>query len=158
LPVFNSPGRTGDLVPSADALNGNLVNLPVSLLATGANPALGLLFGIIGRDFNINLAIQALETQGKARSIAAPNVVTVQNAEALISRGFEVPFVSQSGFGGTNVQFKDALLQLKVTPNVIDEDGVKKIRMKLSIDNNEPDFTRSVLGNPPLFKRRSVTT
>ena len=138
-------------------VGGNLVNLPLSSLATAANPALGLLFGIIGRDFNLNLAIQALETQGKARTIAAPNVVTVQNAEALMSRGFEVPFVSQSGFGGTNVQFKDALLQLKVTPNVIEEDGVRKIRMKVLVENNEPDFSRTVLGNPPLFKRRSET-
>src|SRR5262249_57257031 len=98
---------------------GNLVNLPLGALPTAANPALGFLLGIIGKNFNINLAIQALETQGKAKTIASPNVVTVQNAEALISRGFEVPFVSQSGLAGTNVQFKDALLQLKVTPNVI---------------------------------------
>ena len=136
---------------------GNLVNLPLSALATASNPALGLLFGIVGKDFNINLAIQALETLGRARQVAAPNIVTVENSEAVISRGFEVPFVSQSGFGGTNVQFKDALLELRVTPNVIVEDGVRKIRMKLEINNNEPDFTRSVLGNPPLFKRRGKT-
>ena len=143
--------------PTGPLFNGNLVNLPISALATQANPAFGLLFGILGKDFNINLAIQALETLGKARAVAAPNVVTVENAEAIISRGFEVPFVSQSGFGGTNVQFKDALLELRVTPNVIIEDGVKKIRMKLEVNNNEPDFSRTILGNPPLFKRRAKT-
>jgi type IV pilus assembly protein PilQ len=143
--------------PSGPLFNGNLVNLPISALATQANPAFGLLFGILGKDFNINLAIQALETLGKARAVAAPNVVTVEHAEAVISRGFEVPFVSQSGFGGTNVQFKDALLELRVTPNVIIEDGVKKIRMKLEVNNNEPDFSRTILGNPPLFKRRAKT-
>ena len=137
--------------------NRNLVNLPIGALATAANPAFGLLFGIIGKDFNINLAIQALETIGKARNIAAPNVVTVENTEAIISRGFEVPYVSQSGFGGTNVQFKDALLELRVTPNVINENGIKKIRMRMEINNNEPDFSRAVLGNPPLFKRRGKT-
>jgi type IV pilus assembly protein PilQ len=136
---------------------GNLVNLPVSSLITAANPALGLLFGIVGKDFNINLAIQALEQKGQAKQIAAPNVVTVENSEAIISRGFEVPFVSQSGFGGTNVQFKDALLELRVTPNVIREDGINKIRMKMELNNNEPDFSRSVQGNPPLFKRRGKT-
>ncbi len=136
------------------------MNLPLSALATaasGGNPALGLLFGIVGRDFNINLAIQALEQQGKAKHIAAPNVVTVENAEAIIARGFEVPFVSQSGFGGTNVQFKDALLELRVTPNVIREDGINKIRMKMEINNNEPDFAGPSLANPPLFKRRAKT-
>ena len=138
-------------------VGGNLVNLPLGALPTLANPALGVLFGLIGRDFNLNLAIQALEQQGKARTIAAPNIVTVENSEALMSRGFEVPFVSQSGFGGTNVQFKDALLQLKVTPNVIQEGDVRKIRMKVMVENNEPNFGQTVLGNPPLFKRRSQT-
>jgi type IV pilus assembly protein PilQ len=151
-----TPPESSSVLPPPNPA-GNLVNLPISALATASNPALGLLFGIIGKDFNINLAIQALETQGKARQVAAPNVVTVQNLEAVISRGFEVPFVSQSGFGGTNVQFKDALLELRVTPNVIVEDGITKIRMKLEINNNEPDFSRAVLGNPPLFKRRGKT-
>jgi type IV pilus assembly protein PilQ len=136
-------------------LGGNVVNLPVSALPTLANPALGLMFGIVGRNFNVNLAIQALETQGKARSLAEPKTVTVENSTAIISRGFEVPYVSQSGFGGTQVQFKDALLKLEVTPRVIRESESNQIRMKVVVENNEPDFTRTVLGNPPIFKRRA---
>ena len=50
--------------------------------------------GIIGKNFNINLAIQALEVQGKARTLAAPKTVTLENATAFIERGFEVPFTS----------------------------------------------------------------
>jgi type IV pilus secretin PilQ/predicted competence protein len=134
---------------------GNLINLPISALPTLANPALGLMFGIVGRNFNVNLAIQALETQGKARSLAEPKTVTVENSTAIISRGFEVPYVSQTGFGGTQVQFKDALLKLEVTPRVIREAEGSQIRMKIVVENNEPDFTRTVLGNPPIFKRRA---
>jgi type IV pilus assembly protein PilQ len=136
-------------------LGGNVVNLPVAALPTLANPALGLMFGIVGRNFNFNLAVQALETQGKARSLAEPKTVTVENSTAVISRGFEVPYVSQSGFGGTQVQFKDALLKLEVTPRVIREAEGNQIRMKILVENNEPDFTRTVLGNPPIFKRRA---
>ena len=55
------------------------------------------------------------------------------------------------------MQFKDALLRLQVTPNVIYADGVTKIRMKILVENNEPDFTRSISGNPPIFKRRTET-
>jgi type IV pilus assembly protein PilQ len=137
------------------ASGGNVINLPVSALPTLANPALGLMFGIVGRNFNFNLAIQALETQGKARSLAEPKTVTVENSTAIISRGFEVPYVSQTGFGGTQVQFKDALLKLEVTPRVIREADGDQIRMKVIVENNEPDFTRTVLGNPPIFKRRA---
>jgi type IV pilus assembly protein PilQ len=138
-------------------LGGNIVNLPTSLLPTVAAPAAGLLFGIVGSQFNLNLAIQALEQQGKARSLSEPRVVTVENSTALISRGFEVPFSSQSGLAGTQVQFKDALLSLRVTPSVIRDKGITGIRMKVVVENNEPDFTRAVLGNPPIFKRRAET-
>jgi type IV pilus assembly protein PilQ len=140
-------------------VGGNLVNLPTAFLPTtaGAQPALGLLFGLIGRDFNINLAIQALEVQGKARRLAGPKIVTVENAKAEISRGFEVPFVSTAANTGTQVQFKEALLKLSVVPNVIREGDVTRIRMRLVVENNEPDFsgTRSVAGNPSIFKRRT---
>jgi type IV pilus assembly protein PilQ len=136
---------------------GNIINLPISSLPTAANPALGLLFGIVGRNFNVNLAIQALEVQGKARSISEPKIVTVENATAVISRGFEVPYVSQTGFGGTQVQFKDALLKLEVKPSVIREPTNTRIKMKVLVEDNNPDFTRQVQGNPPIFKRRGET-
>ena len=106
-------------------LGGNLVNLPTSLLPTlaGATPAGGLLLGLIGSNFNINLAIQALEVQGKARTLAEPKTVTLENAKAMISRGFEVPFVSTPSQGLSQVQFKEALLKLEVTPRVIRDNG-----------------------------------
>ena len=142
-------------------IGGNLVNLPTSLLPTlaGATPAGGLLLGIIGSNFNINLAIQALEVQGKARTLAEPKTVTVENAKATISRGFEVPFVSTPSQGLSQVQFKEALLKLEVTPRVIRDNGDTRIRMKVVFENNEPDFSgqRSVGGNPSIFKRRQET-
>jgi len=155
----------GNLLPinpnTGVPLGGNLVNLPTSLLPTlaGATPAGGLLLGIIGSNFNINLAIQALEVQGKARTVAEPKVVTVENAKATISRGFEVPFVSTPTQGVSQVQFKEALLKLDVTPRVIREAGTTRIRMKVVFENNEPDFTaqRQVQGNPSIFKRRQET-
>jgi type IV pilus assembly protein PilQ len=155
----------GGLLPVNPAtgmpLGGNLVNLPTSLLPTlaGATPAGGLLLGIIGSNFNINLAIQALEVQGKARTLAEPKTVTLENAKAMISRGFEVPFVSTPSQGLSQVQFKEALLKLEVTPRVIRDNGDTRIRMKVVFENNEPDFTalRSVNGNPSIFKRRQET-
>jgi type IV pilus assembly protein PilQ len=133
---------------------GNLVNLPLSGLPTVANPALGLMFGIVASHFNFNLAIQALEVEGKARTLAEPKTVTISNAKAVISRGFEVPFTSASQLG-TQVQFKEALLKLEVTPRVIREPDVNRIRMKVLVENNNPDFTQAVNGNPPIFKRRA---
>ena len=135
-------------------VGGNAVNLPLSGLPTLTNPALGLAFGIVASHFNFNFAIQALEVQGKARTLAEPKTVTLSNAKAVISRGFEVPFVSTST-NGTQVQFKEALLRLEVIPRVIREPEATRVRMKVVVENNEPDFTRQVQGNPSLFKRRA---
>ncbi|HKZ05364.1 MAG TPA: secretin N-terminal domain-containing protein [Methylomirabilota bacterium] len=161
-PYSNNPNFTGsDLLPIAPTsglpIGQNLVNLPTTFLPTLAAPALGAFFGLVGQNFNLNFAIQALEVQGKARRISEPKIVTVEHAKAEISRGFEVPFTSTPTADVSNVQFKDALLRLTVTPNVIYENGVTRIRMKVLVENNEPDFTRSINGNPPIFKRRSET-
>ena len=160
-PNLNLSGLLPVNPATAVPIGGNLVNLPTSLLPTlaGATPAGGLLLGIIGSNFNINLAIQALEVQGKARTLAEPKTVTLENAKAVISRGFEVPFVSTPSQGLSQVQFKEALLKLEVTPRVIRENGDTRIRMKVVFENNEPDFTalRSVNGNPSIFKRRQET-
>ena len=166
-PVIGTYSQNPNFIPAANTLlpisattgfpvGGNLINLPI----TAANPALGLLFGIVGSDFNLNLAIQALETQGKARSLSEPKIVTVENVKAVISRGFEVPFTSSSQ-QGTQVQFKDALLELTVTPNVIYEGPITKIRLKVIIQNDEPSFSasavRATADNPAIFKRKAIT-
>jgi len=150
-------GATTPVVPPSTV--GNLVNLPTTFLPTvvGATPAGGLLLGLIGSNFNLNLAIQALETQNKARTLAEPKAVTVENAKATISRGFDVPYVSTPTQGVSQVQFKEALLKLEVTPRLIKEDGETKIRMKVNFENNEPDFSQTVQGNPSIFKRKQET-
>jgi type IV pilus assembly protein PilQ len=160
-----NPNFTGSgLLPISPAsglpVGGNIVNLPTSTLPTLASPALNALFGIVARDYNLNLALQALEAKGKAKILAEPKIVTVENTAALIQRGFEVPYSTGSAALGTQqVQFKEALLSLQVTPNVIREDSETKIRMKVLVNNDEPDFAATLPGtsNPPLFRRKADT-
>src|SRR5204862_538240 len=83
--------------------------------------------------------------------------VTVENAVAFIERGFEVPYVSTPTTGVSQVQFKDALMRLEVTPRLIKDEGVNKIKMKVVFNNDAPDFTQTVLGNPSIFKRHQST-
>src|SRR5262249_12525163 len=103
-------------------LGGNLVNLPISALPNAANvlPAAGLAFGIIGTNFNVNLALQALGTLGKTRTLARPEIVTVENHRATMSLGEEIPYATVSS-AGTQIQFKEALLKLEVIPMVVRE-------------------------------------
>src|SRR6266403_2814495 len=104
------------------ATGGNLVNLPFSALpnALANTPAGGIAFGIVGTRFNINLALQALAQIGKTRTLAHPEIVTVENNKATFSLGEEIPYATVSS-AGTQVQFKEAVLRLEVTPTVIRE-------------------------------------
>ena len=104
-------------------IGGNLVNMPFQSLPNAASqiPAAGgIAFGIIGTNFNINLALQALATQGKTRTLARPEIVTVENNKAEVSLGEEIPYATVSS-AGTQIQFKEAVLKLTVTPTVTRE-------------------------------------
>jgi type IV pilus secretin PilQ/predicted competence protein len=143
------------LEPGADPLpfSGNVVNIPPSSSVAGIG------FGIIGTRFSLNLALQALESQGKTRSLSRPEIVTVENAKASIALGTEIPFATVSS-AGTQIQFKEAALRLEVTPTVIREPGVTKVKMKVIVENNEPGTPVPVgTGGTalPITKRRAET-
>jgi type IV pilus assembly protein PilQ len=167
-PVGFTPGNPGltlaNALPVSAAtglpLGGNLVNLPISALPTaGALPAAGLAFGIVGTRFNVNLALQALATQNKTRTLARPEVVTVENAKAVMSLGEEIPYATVSS-AGTQIQFKEALLKLEVTPTVIREGDVTKIKMVVVVENNSRGAVVNLgsAGSPPAINRRKAET
>jgi type IV pilus assembly protein PilQ len=141
-------------------LGGNVVNLPLSALPNaGPLPAGGVTFGLIGARYNINLALQALNERGKTRTLARPEIVTVENAKAAMSLGEEIPFATISS-AGTQIQFKEALLKLEVTPTVIREGDVNRIKMLVVVENNDRGATVNLgnAGNPPAINRRKAET
>jgi type IV pilus secretin PilQ/predicted competence protein len=158
LPV----STTGTGLPTG----GNLVNLPFSTLPNVANfgqPAGGFAFGIVGTNFNINLALQALAQLGKTRTLAHPEIVTVENNKAAFTLGEEIPYATVSS-AGTQIQFKEAVLRLEVTPTVIREtiDGreIRKVKMTVIVENNSRGD--SISPSPgvivPIINRRKAET
>jgi type IV pilus assembly protein PilQ len=141
-------------------VGGNLINLPISALPNaGPLPAASLAFGIIASKFNVNLALQALSEQGKTRTLARPEIVTVENAKATMSLGEEIPYATVSS-AGTQIQFKEALLKLEVTPTVIREGDVNKIKMTVIVENNSRGTVVNLgnSGNPPAINKRKAET
>jgi type IV pilus assembly protein PilQ len=155
----NNPFPLGQLLPISSLtglpLGGNAVNLLPSNLPTG-----GVSFGIIGTNFNLNLALQALENQTKSRSLSKPEIVTVENAKASIVLGSEIPYATVSS-AGTQVQFKEAALRLDVTPTVVYEpNNVSRIKMKLVVEDNSAGDLINLGGGalvPAINKRRTET-
>jgi type IV pilus assembly protein PilQ len=145
-------------------LGGNLVNLPIgSVLGGGVVPAGagGIAFGFTSSRYNVNLALEALRLLSKTRTLARPEVVTVENGTATISLGEEIPYATVSS-AGTQIQFKEAVLRLDVVPTVIREGDITKIKMKVTIENNSRSNTTVNLGTtagaPPVINKRKAQT
>jgi len=141
-------------------LGGNLINLPISALPNaGPLPASGLAFGIVAQRFNVNLALQALSEQGKTRTLARPEIVTVENNKAIMSLGEEIPYATVSS-AGTSIQFKEALLKLEVTPTVIREGDFNNIKMLVVVENNSRGTVVNLgnSGQPPAINKRKTET
>lgn len=95
----------------------------------------------------LNIAIEAQETDGKARTISSPRVLTANNVEALIEQGKEIPYQEASSSGATTVSFKKAVLSLKVKPQIT-PDGRLQLTIEVNKDNARMD--ESVRGVPPI--------
>src|SRR5262249_39255941 len=135
---------------------------PPSAAPQGA-PAGGIAFGFVSSQFNINLALQALANQGKTRTLARPEIVTVENSKATISFGEEIPYAPVS-WAGTQIQFREAVLKLDVVPRVLREQVgdtvVNKIKMVVLVENNSRGLTVNIGGGiavPAINKRKAET-
>ena len=147
-------------------LGGNVVNLPFGGLPNASNagvPAGGISFGLVSNRFNINLALQALAAQGKTRTLARPEIVTVENNKAAVSLGEEIPYATVSS-AGTQIQFKEAVLKLEVTPTVLREkigdQIVAKIKLIVVVENNSRGDTITPAAGVavPIINRRKAET
>lgn len=127
-----TPGSTtgGIAVPSlGDRLN---VNLP----AAASAGSFGL--AILGADYLLDLELSAAQTEGRGEVISTPRVITASQKEATIKQGQEIGYVTYQSTGGglgtPTVNFKDVVLQLKVTPTIT-SDGRVYLDLAVKKDN-----------------------
>ena len=94
----------------AAAANRYNVNLPA------ANPAGSLALMILGSDYIVDLELSAAQAEGRGQVISSPRIVAANQKEALIEQGTEIPYQESASSGAATIQFKKAVLSLRVTP------------------------------------------
>ncbi|WP_417666531.1 type IV pilus secretin PilQ [Pseudidiomarina sp.] len=96
------------------------VNLPI------ASPAATIGFQVakLADGRLLDLELSALERENKGEIIASPRITTANQKEAYIEQGTEIPYVESASSGATSVQFKKAVLGLKVTPQITPDNRV----------------------------------
>jgi type IV pilus assembly protein PilQ len=129
------------------------VNLP----AVGAvTSAVGLALGSVNGAFNLDVALTALEESGNGRILSTPRVSTLNNVEAEVTQGVQIPLQTIAN-NTVTVTFKDAALTLRVTPQITAADTVI---MKIMLENASADFSKAAGPSaiPPINTQRAVTT
>lgn len=119
--------------------------------------ALGLAGKLAGVD--ILGAIDLGETIGQVTTLAQPNLTALSGETASFLVGGEVPLVTQSGLGATNVQYKQYGVSLAYTPTVL-ADGRISLRVRPEVSQLSAAGAVVVDGTqiPALTTRRAETT
>lgn len=68
-----------------------VVDLPAPA-GTGTGGALGLTFGSVNGNYNLNVRLAAAEATGVVRLISSPRILTLDNNAATISQGTSIPY------------------------------------------------------------------
>lgn len=121
---------------------------------TGATPGALAGMSILRSNFNASLELRAMQTEGKGEVLASPTLMTTDRQEAYINEGSQVAFSTVSD-NGTNTEFKDVLMELKVTPSITPDDN---IIMDINIKKDDLGTEGGVTSpDAPIVKREIKT-
>ncbi len=116
--------------------NGANEDISVGTLAGSLSqvPGTTLGWGVVDSDLSMAVILNALEKQGNSNILSTPSLLTLDNEEAYITVGQNVPFItgSYSNTGGANtvqnpfqtIERENVGITLKVTPQVNEGDSV----------------------------------
>jgi len=162
--VLAADGRAADIInPAINPRDDGLRDIPiypnryqVNLPAPNATAStLGLSF--LSGDWLLDLELSALEAQGEGEVISTPRIVTANQAEAFIQQGVEIPYEEATSSGATSVQFKEAVLELKVTP-LITPDNRIQLELEIKQDTVGEIFETARGGSVPSIDTRELNT
>lgn len=110
---------------------------------------------LIGKTFlQVEATISALETSQDLKIIASPKVLTLNNVEAQIKQGTQIPYqnIGLGNANATSTEFKDATVELKVTPHITPD---QKVRLKIFAKQDEPG---TEFNGQTSIDKREITT
>jgi type IV pilus assembly protein PilQ len=158
-------GTVGSGAPTGSSGTGNAsrglnVNLPAGSFTDGT-PA-SLAYTLLGANFNLDLELSALQEEGRGEVISNPRIITANQREGYIRQGKEIGYVTITGGANgqaatPNVQFKEVLLELKVTPTITN-DGRVFLNLNVKKDEVESYIVLAGYGQVPTISKREINT
>ena len=117
---------------------------------TGATSGIGII-KTLGTGA-LKLELEALESLGLNKILSSPSVFTLNNQQATITQGDQIPYQTTSD-GTTTTEFKEAALSLTVTPSII---GDGNVLLDIQVNNDAP---KTIAGaDEPGISTNEITT
>lgn len=154
-PTILSP-NTPSGVTGTTSVNPGVGEISGGFNATNTGKTGSLQFALINANGTrlINAELTASETDGSARSIANPKILTQDGRQASITDGQTLFFNLTGGINGPTTVSIDAATKLEVTPQ-IGADG--KVQMKIYVNKGGVGSAATIGGNPSVLKQEVVT-
>lgn len=136
-------------------------NLPAGGVFTTNTPG-AIAYTLLGRNFALDMELSAMQEEGRGEVVSNPRIVTANQREGVIKQGREIGYVTITAASGggqsqANVQFKEVLLELKVTPTITNDN-----RVFLNMNVKKDEVARFIVldgyGTVPEINRREVNT
>jgi len=151
---------------------GNIANPALPITPGGLNVDLpadnftqstagAIAYTLLGRNFSLDLELSAMQEEGRGEVISNPRLVTANQREGVIRQGKEVGYVTitagQGGVATPNVQFKEALLEMKVMPTITNDN---RVFLNLNVKKDEVNryITLEGYGSVPELDKREINT
>lgn len=108
-----------------------------------------------GINTTLRLELQAMQSESLIKIVSNPKLFIIDNEQATITDGTEVPFNTVAQLGSTpTTQFKNASLQLQVKPTVI---GDGNVYLDLTVNKDSVGAAPSG-GGPPAITKKELKT
>ncbi len=131
-------------------------NLPAASDSTAASIG----YSILGANFSLDLELSAMQQEGRGEILANPRIFTTNQRESVIQQGSQIGYITVTASTGgavmPQVQFKDVLLELRVTPTITNDDRVF-LNVKVTKDDLD-SWLQTPIGNVPIIAKRAVDT
>jgi type IV pilus assembly protein PilQ len=140
-----------DIAVSGAAGEGSVVNLPA---AVGLGSGGGINFGYVTNSLQLDIQLTALEKDEKLKIVSSPKILGIDNKEARIKQGVALPYLKLSEQGVTSTEFKDAVLELKVTPKIT---PANTVNLHVFVTKNQKSAQTGGSGEPGIDIREVET-
>jgi pilus assembly protein CpaC len=163
--MFGFSTGTGSLAGAGSSSSSSTSSSGISTLTTQSaaftpNTATdNILLGVGTKNANVELLIDALDTEGLIKVLAEPNLTAVSGAPATFLAGGEYPIPVPQALGVTTIEYKDFGVSLSFVATVLDGNRINLVvKPEVSELSTQGEITLNGATVPALTIRRAQTT